>query len=504
MWNCPLCDTSNEDSDIICVVCGEGVRPSLGVSSLNEVRELSDSAIKQKLEEKLESLAWSEIDLKNEDDLKKFLSLFPTGIHVPEATLRLSNIIEAERREEEEDHRYYTQARHSQSPIDYRFYINRFPAGHHIDEAKSWMRAYWERLDDEEWSKAKRINTINSYRQYLERPTNERYRTEAQRLVDKLEDEVDWSFAVKANTYAAYLAYQRNHPMGSHKADCSAHIAVFEDDRDWLGATNASTLSIYEEYLLKHPNGKHSAEAQERIIEFRDDNKWNYAVNFDTVFAYSLYKSDYPKGRHIEECEKRLRYLTEEAMWERCVSSDTIASYQDYLNSYSQGRYIDAARNAIRLIRDDEDWRSAQKEKTIKANRRYLEKYGKSARHAEEARNAISELKFGNNRWILAMSVVIVCFLIAWFVITHIDAMQTTSSAPQHQAFGPVVNNTREINRLKMEIEAILKDKEQIVKEGNAPGLLTPVENLINQLEQYQDSDVERYKRRLEQLKNKR
>ena len=542
MWNCPLCDTSNEDSDIICVVCGEGVRPVFGLSSLNEVRALPDSAIKQKLEEKLESLAWSKVDVTNREDLKKYLSLVPSGIHYSEAKSRLSNIVEAERREEEEDHRYYAQARHSQSPTDYRFYINRFPTGQHIDEAKGWMRAYLERLDEEDWSKAKKINSINSYRQYLESPTNERYRAEAQRLINKLEDETDWSFAVKANTYAAYLAYQRKHPMGNHRTDCTVRIAIFEDDNDWLKATNASALSTYEEYLRKHSNGKHIAEAQARINEFLDDNKWRYAVNLDTIFAYNLYKTEYPHGRHIEECQKRLIYMTEEAMWERSVasgstasfleylrsyphgrhieecekrlkyateeemwvrtvSSGTIASYQDYLRSYSQGRHIKAARNAILRIRDDEAWRSAQKENTVRAIRKYLEEYGENARHSEEANSVISQLKSGEKGWIVAIILILLCLFVAWFVITQSDIVQTTPSTPQRQSSGTVINNTTEINQLKAEIEERLSVKESVVKNGDSPGELGPIQSKIDRLRQYKDPSAESFQKRLDRLR---
>lgn len=459
----------------------------------------SDSA-----KNKVEKAYWHNIVLAGGKDkavVEDFLNLFPSGEYRLPAEMALAEIRENEKRIIEEDRRSWNQALTSQSPSDFRYYINRFPKGERIKEAKQWLKEYLSILDEEEWRKAKKVNTINSYRQYLERPTNERYRTEAQRLVNKLEEDADWSFAAKANTYDAYLAYQRKHPMGDHRTDCTVRLAVYEDDIDWQKAVSSSALSIYEKYVQKHPNGKHLSEAQARIIEFRDDNKWNYAVSLDTIFAYNLYKSDFPQGRHIEECLKRINLLSEEANWKRTVAVDTIPSYHEYIRSYPQGHHIKAARNAILRIRDDDAWRYAKNTNTIETIRRYLEEYGESARHANEAKMAISELKSGNKGWIIAMALIFICIFIAWFVIKYSGNIQPTPSAPQHQSSGPVIKNSTEINQLKAEIEERLSVKESVFKNGDSPGELGPIQSKIDRLRQYQDPSAESFQKRLDRLR---
>ena len=494
---------------------------------------------------KVEEIYWHKVVAaggKKKEVLEDFLRLFPTGVYRQTAEAALSEIHENERRILEEDRRAWNQALISQSHSDFRYYINRFPEGEHIKEAKQWLKKYLEVLDEEEWRKAKKVNTVNSYRQYLECPTNVRYRTEAQRLINKFEDDEDWIIAKESNTFASYLAYRQKRPLGEHIAECKKIIEVFEDEIDWQKAVSASALSIYEEYVRKHPNGKHIADAQARINEFLDDNKWRYAVNLDTIFAYNLYKTDYPHGRHIkecekrliymteeamwersvasgstasyleyirsyphgrhiEECEKRLKYATEEEMWERTVSSGTIASYQDYLRSYSQGRHIKAARNAILRIRDDEAWRSAQKDNTVRAIRKYLEEYGENARHSDEANSVISQLKSGEKGWIVAIIITILCFFIAWYIITQSDIVQTTPSTPQRQSSGTVINNSPEINQLKAEIEERLSVKESVFKNGDSPGELGPIQSKIDRLRQYQDPSAESFQKRLDRLR---
>lgn len=274
-----------------------------------------------------------------------------------------------------------------------------------------------------------------------------------------------------------------------------------QDDAAWGRAQAEGTITAIEDYLRNHPQGKHYAEAKRRLAELLDDNKWNYAVSINTLFAYSQYKSDYPHGRHIAECEKRINYLAEEAVWERTVFSGTIASYQDYLSSYPQGHHIKAARNAILRISDDDAWSYAKNTNTIEAIRRYLEAYGESARHANEARNAISELKSGSKGWIIAIALIFICIFIAWFVITYSGSIQTTPSAPQHQSSGSVINNSPEINQLKAEIEERLSVKEAVVKNGDSPGELGPIQSKIDRLRQYQDPSADSFQKRLDRLR---
>ncbi len=104
----------------------------------------------------------------------------------------------------------------------------------------------------DDWNKASKINTIESYKEYLKDHENDAHAEEAQELVG-------WLEAKQMNTSASYKSYLEKHNNGIHTKEAQELV-------DWLEARQANTSASYTSYVEKHNNGIHAKEARERNI----------------------------------------------------------------------------------------------------------------------------------------------------------------------------------------------------------------------------------------------
>lgn len=186
-------------------------------------------------------------------------------------------------------------------------------------------------------------------------------------------DEQDWTRARSLDTVAAYQTYLTEQPQGRHAAEANARIAALREaaaaaeqrqaeerrgqeqaareqrDRDaWANADRQNTLEAYRAYLTAQPQGRFAAEANARIkaleeaerlrranaeaearrkeaeerrrreqaaaLERRDSEAWGRAQRVDSVGAYQAYLRDFPSGQHADDARRRIGALTQEEL----------------------------------------------------------------------------------------------------------------------------------------------------------------------------------------------
>ena len=326
------------------------------------------------------------------------------------------------------------------------------------------------------------------------------------------EDENDWSFAERAGTKYGYWAYLRNHPNGRHVAECRARLSAFEDQEDWHTTERTDTLAAYQLYLQNHPNGRYRNLAQSRISQFQDDTNWRAALAANTISAIENYRRWFPYGRHISECDS----IIEGLMWQEALRKNTLKSYQDYLDRYPYGNHsIDAGSAIVKLKAKERErrererelkaWHSAETANTISAYRGYLEEFGDNARHSEDAKRAIAELKSSEGKgWVVMLFIILICALIVWFIIAQTNSDQAIPSGRQvpDSGYNPsYVDHSAEIRQIKESLDNWLPGKEAAHKNGLSVGNLSPWQNKIDKLKDYGDPSWKKYQDRIDKLK---
>lgn len=294
--------------------------------------------------------------------------------------------------------------------------------------------------DDEAWNNAIKVNTIESYKEYLYEYANPQntykgiHVKEAKQALFRLQDEFDWNVAKSEHTIESYQHYisiysASNEFVGRHADEARQAIDKLtppdpriEDDNAWKEATRINSLDGYRHYLSLYKN--HANEAELAIRHLIDEEAWKDAKDGGTVASYEKYLSickvnEYPgyEWAHVnaaktqignlrkaeetnrKEEERKRRIAEDNASWEKARQVNTKHSYEEYLAKYRKngGLHIREAENAILKLQSDEDWENACAENTLSAYKRFVDKYEPmsnkyTSMHLPKAKKKVEEL----------------------------------------------------------------------------------------------------------------
>lgn len=319
--------------------------------------------------------------------------------------------------------------------------------------------------DDEAWNNAIKVNTIESYKEYLYEYANPQntykgiHVKEAKQALFRLQDEFDWNVAKSEHTIESYQHYisiysASNEFVGRHVDEARQAIDKLtppdpriEDDNAWKEATRINSLDGYRHYLSLYKN--HANEAELAIRHLIDEKAWKDAKDEGTIASYENYLSickvnEYPgyEWTHVnaaktqignlrkaeevnrKEEERKRRIAEDNAAWEKARKDNTKHSYEEYLAKYRKagGLHIREVENAILKLQSDEDWQNACAENTLSAYKRFVDKYEPMSNkymsmHLPKAKKKVEELTpdpapFKWKKWFLIVLALALC----WFL----------------------------------------------------------------------------------------
>ncbi len=119
--------------------------------------------------------------------------------------------------------------------------------------------------DEQAWEDAVEENTIESYKEYLEKYPEGEYAQEAKDEIHELSEAVAWEDAVEKNTVESYKEYLEKYPEGEYAQEAKDEIHELSEAVAWEDAVEENTIESYKEYLEKYPEGEYAQEAKEKI-----------------------------------------------------------------------------------------------------------------------------------------------------------------------------------------------------------------------------------------------
>lgn len=173
----------------------------------------------------------------------------------------------------------YQQAEMINSKQAFSTYLEKYPEGKHVEEARGKVTAF-EKQEQEE---ARLKEQITQQQQQEQIRIEEERRDEMLRQQEEAVSQDDQSFqqARMNDTQKAYSAYLEFFPNGSHVAEARERIAVIEREE------------------IEHQ--QEAAEEQAR----KDDEGFRLAENTNTIESYAAYLISFPNGRHFDEAERQ-------------------------------------------------------------------------------------------------------------------------------------------------------------------------------------------------------
>ena len=139
--------------------------------------------------------------------------------------------------------------------------MNRYPDNAYYAEAELNVAVIeFKEIEEEEWTKAAKKNTIASYNTFIKDFPDSHYTEGALRKVEFLIDEVEWSKLKKQQDAKKIREYLSQNPKTAFKTDILNTLNDLEEST-WKKTVSVNTADYYKHYVINFPDGKHVRDA---------------------------------------------------------------------------------------------------------------------------------------------------------------------------------------------------------------------------------------------------
>lgn len=178
-----------------------------------------------------------------------------------------------------------------------------------------------ERTEQDAFNKAKQTGTKSALSQFLSQYPNSKYASQARGVID---DYDLWSTAVRLNTLESYNNYLRQSTSKSFEEEARAKIANIEAENEWQRIRNSNSLTELQSFVSKYPQSNHATAVTRRIHELKGEQYFN-AGNLG--YAYTEFCQ--AGGRSSLSYDNQQRF-------------DRASDYNDYtrLNKYDESAML--------------------------------------------------------------------------------------------------------------------------------------------------------------------
>lgn len=202
----------------------------------------------------------------------------------------------------------------------YQEFLNNYPGSEFYDEAKN-------KLIESEFRKAESINSIDGYTEYLGKYENSPYTEQAENKLMELE----FGKAERINTIKSYNRYLEKYPAGELAENARKSIESLEFER----TRELNNIKACNEYLKKYPEGTFKDEAEKLLEEL----EYQYVIEKDSIGLYEEFIGKYPEGENTDIVKEKLASLIlERSAWEKFVNQPTLKSYSLFKTDYPDSK----------------------------------------------------------------------------------------------------------------------------------------------------------------------
>ncbi len=260
------------------------------------------------------------VRLSNEEKAEKYQSF----------TTEYQNSPLVEKARDKADRLYYKIANEIQSKNSFEEYLEKYPNGQFVTEAKNKKAelTFEEIRDDKD-------ELIKFVHQYPE----SQFSKKAQGRIEEL----TYEQAKSSNDLNNFYAYLNAYPEGRFFKEVEDRILILElkeiDRNRYEKARKIDTLGAYKKFIKKYPKSNFITNVRERIEEVSFEN----AKSVGTIKALRVFLKKYPDSSFTNIAKRKIDII----QYEPYKSRDTEDAYKKFINKFPDNQFVDEARGFI-------------------------------------------------------------------------------------------------------------------------------------------------------------
>ncbi len=255
-------------------------------------------------------------------------------------------------------------------------------------------KKFFDRIprDEEAWNKASVMNNVIAYNAFIDEYPQSKYKKEAEKLIQNIEDEEAWVRARDKDTIGGYRYYLNNYLKYAVEArqQLNVLVRIQEEEELWKSVNAENNIESFQKYLDQFPDGKYLDLARRLINSLtgleQEEILWK-TLDHKNVIVLNEYLNTYPKGRHFKTAKSELQVLrrneeeklrldaqkgfqrqnsehktkndhlikvpliepekeqapNDDMFWQGAIADNTINSYKKYIHDFPKGKFVNEA-----------------------------------------------------------------------------------------------------------------------------------------------------------------
>lgn len=208
-------------------------------------------------------------------------------------------------------------ARRKNSSTGYQIYLNKYPLGEYVQEARKRIAECIEaeeeakrlaaiKAEEDAWINACRLSSVHSFSSFLSKYPNSKYKDIATGRLKACKETEEWKQAKASKTITRLDGFIKNYPNSIHVTEAKNILNQLKEARKWRQAKASNSITELEGYIKNYPDSVHVAEAKIIISELKEDNAWKTAQNIGAIESYKSYLSQYPNGLYASIAKNKI------------------------------------------------------------------------------------------------------------------------------------------------------------------------------------------------------
>lgn len=191
------------------------------------------------------------------------------------------------------------------------------------------------------WKKAQKINTIESYQEFVRNYPSSQFIGDAKQSLIELEFEK----ALKKNTVEGYNYFLRNYGENKYTEVIKNSLMILDFDN----ACKKNTVSVYQEFIEKYPNSDTYSEAAQNRISDKIYSEFKNARASNNVNNLERFIKSYPDSKYADEARNSIDALKE---FEEIKKINSVQAYEAFVKKHPNTASAEEAQKSIVMLKE--------------------------------------------------------------------------------------------------------------------------------------------------------
>ena len=239
----------------------------------------------------------------------------------------------------QEDSSWQT-AKATDTPEALNSYLETYPQGKHIQEAKTRLSELYE----VNWQAVSETRSVPELEQFIAQNPGSPYISDAQHKINSIKDDARWRMVAQSRSESELNQFIQKNPNSRHIQAAKTRLSELYK-ASWQAVSETRSVPELEQFIAQNPGNPYVSEAKLKIDSIKDDARWSMVAQSRSESELNQFIQKNPNSRHIQTAKARITSFYNDYAWVK--QQNSVAAYQRYIQQNPNSPYREQAEAKI-------------------------------------------------------------------------------------------------------------------------------------------------------------